>query len=212
MSFFERLESINLQIFHWLNAGPSPSAPLKIFATLSAEALIYVLAITLVFAWIRGNERIRLSVVYAIMAALFALGINQLIGLFWYHPRPFELGVGHTLLSHKPETSFPSDHAVVFWATAFAFARWPETRRWGCIVGLVGVLVAWSRVWLGIHFPLDMLGSFLVALVSVGVLYPMSAWIDKRLLPGLIHTYDLLVRRLGLPADWFPHGHQGEGE
>lgn len=49
----------------------------------------------------------RQALVYTGLVAAFALLVNQLIGMVWYHPRPFEIGLGHTLLAHQPETSFP---------------------------------------------------------------------------------------------------------
>lgn len=108
-------------------------------------------------------------------------GLNQLIGPVWYHPRPFELGPGHTLASHSPETSFPSDHAAVFSSVTLALLRQPGLRYWGFALLPISLLVAWSRIWLGLHFPLDMLGPLLVSAVVVLFLHrPLDA-ISRRL-------------------------------
>jgi hypothetical protein len=46
------------------------------------------------------------------IATLLALAVNFTIAALWYHPRPFELGIGHQLIEHAVATSFPSDHGT----------------------------------------------------------------------------------------------------
>jgi len=198
------VEQWNLEIFFWINAGETPSFLVRGIAFLSAEILIYLLALWMVFTWIRGNRGSRIILLYALISTLLGLALNQVIGLFWYHPRPFEMGVGNTLVSHVVESSFPSDHAVMFFSIGLAFLLAKATRRWGLLITLFGSVVAWSRVYLGIHFPLDMLGSLIVSTLSVGITYQGLIWIEKRLEPGLTHIYEAIVILLNLPAVWFP--------
>lgn len=175
------LESLNQSLFLTINAGTHPPVALYWFARFSAEILIYVLAAGLVIGWLRGRHATRRGLVYAGLAAVAALAINQLIGLLWYHPRPFEIGLGHTLMAHSPETSFPSDHVTVFCAVTLALLRWPALRRWGLALIPACLLVAWSRIWLGVHFPMDMLGSLLVSAAVVLFLHRPMAWISAPL-------------------------------
>ncbi len=114
--------------------------------------------------------------------AAAALLINQLIGLVWYHPHPFEVGLGHTLLAHMPETSFPSDHATVFFSITLALLLRHGLKIWGAILIPFSLLLAWSRVWLGVHHPLDMPGALIIAITVILVfhrlLLAMSAWLN----------------------------------
>lgn len=102
----------------------------------------------------------------------FGVGANQLIGLVWQHPRPFMIGLGHTFLPHAPDSSFPSDHATVFAGIALTLllggARWL-----GGFTVLAGALVAWARVFLGVHFPLDKFGAAAVAGVAYVLIAPL---------------------------------------
>ncbi len=178
----ESLESLNHSLFLLINAGAHPPQALYLFAWLSAEGLIYILAAALAIGWLRGNTKTRWTLVYAGLVATTALLINRLIGLVWYHPRPFEIGLGHTLSAHTPETSFPSDHATVFFSITLALLFRPRLRVWGLILVPVSLLVAWSRVWLGIHYPLDILGSLIVSGMVVAVLnrplITVSDWLN----------------------------------
>ncbi|MGS1024402.1 phosphatase PAP2 family protein [Burkholderia glumae] len=94
---------------------------------------------------------------------------NQLIGTTWSHPRPFVIGLGHTLTPHAADSSFPSDHLKLQWSFAFRFLLRRVLRRDGIALALFGLSIAWSRIDLGVHFPLDMLGAIAVAAFS-GVL------------------------------------------
>ena len=97
------------------------------------------------------------------MAALIGLALAQVITAIWYHPRPFEIGLGRQLLDHAPEASLPSDHATLLFSLALPLLFCATARRWGAVFLALGVVTAWSRIYLGVHFPLDMIGAFAVA-------------------------------------------------
>ena len=70
--------------------------------------------------------------------------------------------VGRTLIYHARNGSFPSDHMLIFSSIAFSYL-FSAQRKLGIFLLVMAWLVAWSRVYLGVHFPLDMLGAFLLA-------------------------------------------------
>lgn len=184
MDTLQLVESLNRAGFLAINAGAHPAKALYWFTWCSAELLIYLLATGLVIGWLLAANETRRTLAYAALVAVTALLINQLIGLAWYHPRPFEIGLGHTLMPHKFETSFPSDHATVFFGITLAMLSKPGLRRWGLALVPLGLLVAWSRIWLGVHYPLDILGSLFVAGGVVAVfgrpLWLGSGWLNDR--------------------------------
>lgn len=160
------MEQLNTQLFLWLNAS-GQSGPLQLWlTTFVAEWLIYGLPLLLVLLWVTGKRPARQAAVTATLSVLLALALGQLIGLLWPHLRPFMVGLGQTLLTPQPETSFPSDHATVFFTLGLSLL-WSGWRKLAAWVLLIGTLVAWSRVYLGVHFPLDMLGALLLAIPCV---------------------------------------------
>lgn len=130
-------------------------------------------------------------------SGLLGLLINQIIGLAWLHPRPFMIGLGHTLIPHVADSSFPSDHLTLWWAVAFSLALQRGPRIAGVTLALLGVPIAWARIYLGVHFPFDMLGAIAVAAICAWLTlreahwyllpsYQLSTGIHRRLFSGLI--------------------------
>lgn len=163
------IEAMNQAIFLWINAGPSTPSWEITTAKLVANQLIYLIPLLLVGLWCWGGwPRCRLAL-EAFAAVLAALALNYVIGLAWPQPRPFVLGIGHTFFTHAPSPSFPSNHAAIIWSVAAVLIanNWRSPAGW--LVVIMGIAVAWARVFLGVHFPLDMLGALVVAVVAASL-------------------------------------------
>ena len=163
------MDNWNTTLFLLINASDHPDALVVLLATFFADYLIVLVPVMLVIGWLRGDMVRRKLMLEATASGLFALLINQAIGLVWQHPRPFMIGVGHTLIAHVADSSFPSDHLTLLLAVAFCFVL---HKRWlvcGAILLAVSLPMAWARIYLGVHFPLDMVGAAVVACASVAI-------------------------------------------
>ena len=126
----------------------------------------------------------------ALLSVSLALLANVSIGLLSMHPRPFMIPLGHTWMSHKAETSFPSDHAAIFFAVGLGLC-FGGLRRMGWTIAALGVAVGWSRVYLGVHFPFDIAGALLVAIASSWAVFAVLNFqgLGARLLDSLETGY-----------------------
>jgi undecaprenyl-diphosphatase len=185
------MEDLNHALFLWLNAPEHPSTLLLAIATSFAEYAIWALPVIIGIDWLRGSEQTRKVLLEATASGLAGLLINQIIGLVWQHPRPFMIGLGHTLIPHAADSSFPSDHLTLLWAVAFSFLIHRRPRMAGLALALLGVPIAWARLYLGVHFPLDMVGAAMVAV--------LSAWLAFR----EVHVYLPNAYRLALSVHRF---------
>jgi undecaprenyl-diphosphatase len=196
--------TINNHLFLLLNARADASLAVVSVAELVASKLIDLVPLLLVALWVWGNPARRAGLAASSIAAALALGANQIVGLFWYEPRPFMIGLGRTLMTHVPENSFPSDHTTFILTVGFALIATRAAPTWGKVVSVSGVLVAWARIYLGLHFPFDMLASALIAcffgVLAALLVSPVQRWI----MPVADRMYEGALEALRLPSRVFP--------
>ena len=156
------LSELNLSLFSCINASPEASNTSIHFAIFIANDLLYCMILLFAWFWLRGNYDTKKQILKAFIFTSIAILISQCISHVYYHPRPFVMEVGRTLIYHAPNGSFPSDHMLIFSSIAFSYL-FSAQRKLGIFLLIMAWLVAWSRVYLGVHFPLDMLGAFLLA-------------------------------------------------
>ncbi len=201
--------ALNERLFLLLNASDHPPGSLVAFAEFVAADVVLAVVLLLVVLWVWGRPDARPGLLATALATLLALGLNQLLGLLWYEPRPFMIGLGHTLSQHVPENSFPSDHATFMFAVGLSLIATHAARAWGIAVCAAGLLVAWARVYLGLHFPIDMLSSAVIAGVcSLGALAavrPVATIVN----PWICRIYDRALDLLRMPRSLFPRSPQG---
>ncbi len=192
------VEAINRSLFLALNAPAGLSNTSLYFAIGAAKYSIVVIATIVVWRWLRGNSGDRNVLVHVVLAVIPALAVNYLVGLAFFHPRPFMVGLGKTYLAHAPEASFPSDHATFMWTIAFGLLYWSPARLSSWIAVLLAALTSWARVFLGVHFPFDIAGSIVVALISVAALAPIRDLTARRIAEPIEAVYFFIARRIGM--------------
>ncbi|WP_265531953.1 undecaprenyl-diphosphatase [Pseudomonas saponiphila] len=188
------MEELNQSLFLAINASAGASMPIRTLAVFLAQWLVLSVPLLLAVLWVFGERRQRMIVLLATLAIVLALASNLLIRELWFHPRPFMIGLGQNFLAHAPGASFPSDHASGMFAMAFALILAP-LRKTGLVMLGLALLVSWARVYLGVHFPFDILGGCLVGLFSAWLVRQGLAWrqLDERLLTMLEGTYLRLI-------------------
>ncbi|MFJ2988529.1 phosphatase PAP2 family protein [Collimonas sp. NPDC087041] len=171
------MEELNQTLFLLINANANPNPTLLDAAIVCAELLIFLIPISLLLGWLRGDEQTRKLMLEAVVAGVVGLSISLVIGMLWNHPRPFVIGLGSNLLAHSPDSSFPSDHLTLQWSVAFSFLLHQRLRKIGLALSLLGLPMAWARIYLGVHFPLDMVGAALVAIISARLSHRCAPWL-----------------------------------
>lgn len=124
----------------------------------------------------RGGEDSASSVaalVWAPLAASLAVLVNVPIRGFVERPRPF---LDHTgldvLISGKTDYSFVSDHATI--TMAMGVALFVADRRFG-VVGIgLALLEGFCRVYMGVHYPTDVIGGFALGTAVALLLSPVA--------------------------------------
>ncbi|WP_269502047.1 undecaprenyl-diphosphatase [Burkholderia sp. IMCC1007] len=156
------MQNLNLTLFSAINAGAAPNPGVARLAIFAADWLVYALPVMLLLTWIFGERPTRRQAVEAGVGACVALALAQVLGHFWFSPRPFMAGVGTQLIPHAPDSSFPSDHMTFAWSVAVGMLLAGTTRLTGFVMVAMAAAIAWGRVYAGVHWPFDMAGGVLV--------------------------------------------------
>lgn len=198
------MEHLNQTLFLLINASAHPPLLSLDAALFFANWLVPLAVVVFVALWVRKSTEDRGALITATLIMLIGLGINQVLGAFYFHPRPFMIGLGNQLLAHPPDNSFPSDHATFMWSLGFALLSSGRLRLWGATLAIAGLAVAWARVYVGVHFPFDMLGSLIVSLLVAALARPLSKPIQRWVLPVCNRLYLRMIDVLRLPPVIFP--------
>jgi len=183
----------NLALFRLVNAQHIPAH--LAFTRFVAQDTPYLVALGLVGWWLIGGATKRRALMIAGVSLAIGMLTNLVITSTTYMPRPSAAGIGHTWLAHGPETSFPSDHATLILSIGLALMMARGLRWAGMAITLLGLATAWARVYLGVHFPLDMIASGIIALSSAIAANALSGVLDKRLFEPAERLY---LRIIGL--------------
>lgn len=187
------IEKFNVAAFEHINRFAGVNPIVDNVAKITAGYLPFVFVLGLIYLWFSRQDEHRHIALYGGYAAIVGLTLNLLITSLYFHPRPFMLSLGTLLVPHVPETSFPSDHTTWMLSIAFILAHFEETRKTGIVFVALGLLGGAARVFCGLHFPLDILGSAGVAAISL-LLIQLSQSKLAGLNDRIIDFYTKIVR------------------
>lgn len=181
MSFSE----FHLDIFRAINDLGKQFPSLNPLAVFVAEYMIYVLGLSLIIYWFTRTQKNRMMVIQAGLSFILAEIIGKLAGKLHSHHQPFaELLQVNQLIDHAIDNSFPSDHTILFFSICVSF--WLVRKKEGWLWLVLACCVAVSRIWVGVHYPVDVAVGALAGILSAFFVYwfvPKLAFI-RQLLSG----------------------------
>ncbi|MGE0405953.1 MAG: phosphatase PAP2 family protein [Candidatus Korobacteraceae bacterium] len=161
----------SLRAFAYHNSSPTLTIALRGISALGTSVVLSVFCVLLVVFFLR--KQWPRAAIWLGLAMAGAFTLTYLLKNFFERPRPLAFYVAN------PETySFPSGHAVNAFCFYFVAAgllgsrlhhRGARLALWAFAAVLVA-LIGWSRVYLGVHYPSDVLAGYAVAAIWVTVL------------------------------------------
>jgi undecaprenyl-diphosphatase len=118
------------------------------------------------------------ALIFGILTLPLAFIITKIAGHFYFDPRPFVADHFTPLIAHDPDNGFPSDHTLLVSAIA-AVVTFLDIRK-SLWFWLVAIAVAVSRVAVGVHHPIDVTASAIIAAVSAYIVHFSLKWYTTR--------------------------------
>jgi undecaprenyl-diphosphatase len=162
------------------------SSALDSVMTFDAQNLLYLVVLVFAVLWLR-RDGLRAGLA-AGLGAMLAVGISTIIGDTHYSARPFVAGHYAPLFAHTNDASFPSDHLCALGGVATG--AWMSLRRLGVAAAILAGLVAFARVYAGIHYVADVVAGFLI-----GIVCAVTVWYMVRPVMPLVDRLDTELQR-----------------
>jgi len=191
--------AVDYRIYHAINQFVYHHAWLRRELSALEKWAVPVIAVATFALWLLarpgGTRKWKLACACALGSAALALLINQAIGKVWHRQRPFAAHpAAHVWGSRSHDPSFPSDHASA--AFAIAFAVFLFDRLVGSVFLAAAVVIGAGRVFIGAHYPLDVLAGSLVGLASALLLVRVARPLVDRLVRLVERATDPLLAPL----------------
>lgn len=158
------MSSFNQSLFLIIHGWSGRSGLLDALGIFLAEYLPYLLVLGfLIIAYYQKGWRRKIYLFCeGALAIILARGIvTEVIRLFYHMPRPFSF-YNFTPLISEAGWSFPSGHAA--WFFALAMVVWYANRKWGIWYFVFAIIMGIARIYVGVHWPLDILGGAIVGI------------------------------------------------
>jgi undecaprenyl-diphosphatase len=132
-----------------------------------AQDLVYVAVAVVIALWF-CPQALRAGLA-AGLGGLLALGVAAALGGLHPEARPFVTDHFVPLFPHDADASFPSDHLAVL--GALTAGAWFGSRRLGYVAAAFAAVVAFARVFAGVHYVGDVAAGFIVGAASGAIVW-----------------------------------------
>jgi undecaprenyl-diphosphatase len=175
------MNPFDLFIIHFFNAYARRSEGFdSLVMQMSDNVLLEggIIVVLFWWAWVqarRDDRKDKEFLLFGLLASIFAVFVARALALSLpFRVRPIHNPAANFVIPHSMDpkmligwSSFPSDHAVVFFCLAASL--WFVSKRLGAVAfGYAMIGTSFPRIYLGIHYPTDILGG---AILGIGIAY-----------------------------------------
>ena len=165
--------NIDLYLFNLINEFAGRWAWLDYFGIFCADYLGYVLLFVLAILLLVNLKKYWKIVVLSVFSAIISrFVLAEIIRFIWFRPRPFVSLNFIPLIQQSPaEASFSSGHASFYFALSTIIYFY--NKKAGILFYIASILVVISRVFVGVHWPSDILAGAIIGILTGWLFYKL---------------------------------------
>ncbi len=204
MLFLQIINNINEKTFFAINNLAGHNSMIDKLIMIIADYLPLILVLTIIILWFRKKKTSGKSIeknhykqisLLSLYSAIIGLLLNKIISTLYYHPRPFVNNKVLLLIKHSADSSFPSDHTTLMLSIALMLIYFTTTRRTGIILTITALIGGIARIYVGVHYPLDIIGSIITSTIASTIIFyerKKLFLLNNKIIDYYEHCYDLL--------------------
>lgn len=159
---------MNMEIFKLINNLANKNVALDVVMIFFSKYVQYIfmgiVALVFILGVIKKNEEYRKVSVNTFIITVINLILSSIIGGVYYVDRPFVHNKVNLLVPHVKDASFPSNHAIGTMSIALGLEKYNKVL--GMIMTILSITVGFSRVYVGNHYPSDVIGAYIIVFIT----------------------------------------------
>ncbi|NFD28481.1 phosphatase PAP2 family protein [Clostridium botulinum] len=160
--------NMNMEFFRLINNLANKNSVLDKIMIFFSKDIPYIfmaiVAIVFILGITKKNCDYRKVAVNTFIIAVINLTISFIIGGVYYVDRPFVHNKVNLLYIHAKNSSLPSDHAIGTMSIALGLIKY--NKLLSLILTVFSIIVGFSRVYVGHHYPLDIIGAHIIVFAT----------------------------------------------
>ena len=182
---------MNMELFRLINNLANKNSVLDGVMIFFSKDVPYIFMAVIAIVFILGirtkNSDYRKVAVNTFVITVINLILSFIIGGIYYVDRPFVDNKVNLLFTHVKDASFPSDHATGTMSIALGLRRYNKLLSF--ILTILSVIVGFSRVYVGQHYPMDIIGAYIIVFTT-------SHIYNLKLRSKVENLYELVEKKL----------------
>ncbi|MCY6959855.1 undecaprenyl-diphosphatase [Clostridium brassicae] len=159
---------MNMELFRLINNLANKNEALDwimiFFSKYMPYIFVMVVGVVFILGVIKENSDYRKSVVSTFVITIINLALSFIVGHIYFEERPFVHNKVNLLLPHAEDASFPSDHSIGTMSIALGLKK--HNKLLSRMFFVLSIIVGFSRVYVGNHYPMDVIGAYIVVFVA----------------------------------------------
>lgn len=176
---FEPASIINQDLFFKIHNISNQNSFLDGLMIFGADYLIFLCFLVTIYLAVKKNVAEKKALLLILLSFGVGFVLVKTIGALIYEPRPYVTYNLTALSSFAPNDSFPSDHITIMTILASAYSYYKSKYTVFFIVALI--IIGFSRIYVGVHYPGDILGGIIFGLVAVWISTKVKKYLVNKL-------------------------------